>query len=467
VLETIWEQFLTIVREEAGSRIVETWLKAVSLYQWDSLQKIVYVLAPNSFVKEWIKTNYLTLLHIHLSRLLHVDELKVVFIDAATTSKPMQEISTPIIPAHRLPDVFQEKKNSLIKSKSSKNRYHVNRNYRFETFVKGPNNQMAYAAAVAITQKLGKLYNPLFIYGGSGLGKTHLLHAIANEIKEKNEDIEVLYQPAERFVNEFINAIRFDKVHAFQAKYKNIDVFLVDDVQSISNKEQTQEAFFHIFNTMYDAHKQIVFSSDSYPADIDGLAERLRSRLEWGLVADIQVPSIETKIAIVKRKADLNNQEISDEVATFIGSRVASNIRELEGALIRVIAFASLTRQPITLELAKKVLLRPNNIAQNTATQEIDFDRIMNSITQHYSYTLSDLRSRNRSKQLSLARQIAMYCMKKLTEKSLHEIAVYLGRQDHSTVIHAYKQIEQRIKNDSSLGKQIQHIEQELHCNVL
>jgi chromosomal replication initiator protein len=461
VLSKIWEQFLTIVSQEAGSRVVETWLKAVSFYQWDSQHKIVYLLAPNTFVKEWLKSNYTTLFEVHLKRLLHVDVIKIVFIDAPQAGSVVlpssfENNSSAIIPAHRLPEA---PRTGLVKKKAGKSgRYHINKNYRFETFVKGPNNQMAYAAAQAITQKLGKLYNPLFIYGGSGLGKTHLLHAIANEILDHYEKIEILYQPAERFVNEFINAIRFDKVHAFQAKYKAIDVFLVDDIQSISNKEQTQEAFFHIFNAMYDAHKQIVFTSDSYPADIDGLAERLQSRLAWGLVADIQLPTIETKIAIIKRKADLNNQEIPDEVAAFIASRVNSNIRELEGALIRIIAFATLTKQPVCLELAKKVLLRP----QSTTQAVVDFERIVSLIENHYSYGLSDLRSRNRSKQLSLARQVAMYCMKKFTTKSLHEIAFYLNRQDHSTVIHAFRQVEQRLKDDMLLNEKLSKIEQDL-----
>jgi chromosomal replication initiator protein len=457
-LTNVWEQFLSIVREEAGSRVVETWLKAVSLYQWDAIEKIVYLLAPNTFVKEWIKANYLPMCQMHLSRLLNVDELKIVFIDAAHKQEK-SEIST-IIPAKRTTDLLVGRKNNaLVKHGVSKNRYHLNKNYLFETFVKGPNNQMAYAAAQAITQKPGTLYNPLFIYGGSGLGKTHLLHAIANELKKRNDRVEILYQPAERFVNEFINAIRFDKIHVFQSKYKKVDVFLVDDIQSISNKEQTQEAFFHIFNAMYDAHKQIVFSSDSYPADINGLAERLRSRLEWGLVADILAPTLETKIAIVKRKADLNNQEISDEVAYFIASRVFSNVRELEGALIRVIAFGSITKQPITIELAKKVLLRAE---KENAKSLIDFECIAKSINEHYSYTLADLRSKNRSKQLSLARQIAMYLMKKFTNKSFNEIALYLGRQDHTTAIHAYRQIEQRLKMDETFNQKVQNIEQEI-----
>lgn len=454
MLVSIWEQFLTIARQEAGTQVVETWLKAVSLYQWDSLRNIVYLVTPNSFVKEWIKNNYQRLLQLHLSRLFNVEELKVVFLEATTPRTSSETTKVTIIPAQPINQKVSE--NHAITQSSHKYRYQLNKNYSFETFVRGPHNQLAYAAAIAITQKLGKLYNPFFIYGGSGLGKTHLLHAIAHEIKQHHQDIEILYQPAERFVSEFINAIRFDKIHQFQAKFKNIDVFLVDDIQSICNKEQTQEAFFHIFNAMYDAHKQIIFSSDSYPADIQGLADRLKSRLAWGLVADIQPPSLETKVAIVKRKADLNHQDISDDVAHYIASQAVSNIRELEGALIRVFAYASLSKQPVTLDLAQKILMRE----EKAARMQVSFDHIMNIVQLRYAYTLTDLRSKNRSRQLVNVRQIAMYLMKRHTQKSLHEIALYLARQDHSTVIHAYKQVEQRMQEDTdfcSILKQIEH----------
>lgn len=458
MLSAIWNQFLTIVRQEVGSQVVETWLKAVSLHQWDSLQKTAYLIAPNNFVKEWVKNHYHHLLEVHLGRLFNVEHPKIVILEATSRSKPEPSKQVSIIPAHAIYDKNTNSK-SLIRVNHHKFKSHLNKNYSFDTFVKGPNNQMAYAAALAITQKLGKLYNPLFIYGCSGLGKTHLLHAIAHEVKSKYEGIEILYQSADRFVNEFINAIRFDKIHRFQAKYKNIDLFLVDDIQCISNKEQTQEAFFHIFNAMYDAHKQIVFSSDAYPADIDGLAERLRSRLSWGLVADIQVPTIETKIAIIKRKAELHQQDISDEVATFIASQHIANVRELEGALVRVLASASLMKQPVSLDVAKKVLYRNERKVEK---QVINFERIMKVIQKKYSYNLTDLRSKNRSKQLALARHVAMYLMKRHTDKSLHEIALYLARHDHSTVIHAFKQIQQKLMHDEDFSRSIQHMEQEL-----
>lgn len=460
--KVIWEQFLDIVREEAGSRVVETWLKAVTLRQWNAQEKIVYVHAPNVFVKDWIKTHYLTLFQVHLSRLFNVDQLKVSFINEEVVKEPIIQLTassaTEIIPAQRI----TSPKYDLVKS-VSKSRTYINTNHVFNTFVVGPNNSLPYAAAQAVTEKLGTLYNPLFMYGGSGLGKTHLLHAIGNEIKNRYSKVQVLYQTADRFVTEFINAIRFDKMHNFQKKYKSIDVLLIDDVQFISNKEGTQEAFFHIFNALYEAHKQLVFSSDCYPADIEGIAGRLRSRFVWGLVTDIQAPPLETKIAILKRKAELNNEHLSDDVAHFIASNSPPNIRELEGALIRVTAFASLTKQIISLELAQKVLQKTVEMY----TGAIDFPRIVKVIQEYYAYSLTDLRSENRSKQLSLARQIAMYLMKKLTNKSLKEIGKFLGRKDHTTVLYALEKLEELQGTNETFKQHIVRLEETIVGNSL
>ncbi len=461
MIDSIWEEFLKIVAQEAGSHVVHTWFKAVCLSQWDAFEKIVYLKAPNLFIKEWIKSNYLNLFQQHLSRLLNVDKISVIFLDNHYPDEKMAAGTEPaIIPAVATRDFsITIKKNSSLKKHYEKQKSYINKNYQFDSFVVGPSNQLAYAAAHAVTEKIGKLYNPLFIYGGSGLGKTHLLHAIGNEIKLRNKKTEILYQTADHFVNEFINAIRFDKVSQFKEKYTEIDVLLIDDVQFISNKEQTQEAFFHIFNMLYESHKQIVFSSDSDPACINGLAERLRSRFEWGLVTDIQVPTTETKIAILKRKLEMQNQEISDDVLYFIAARVMSNIRELEGALIRITAYAALTNQPITIELSKKLLMR-NNEAKEII---VDFNRIIKCLTKHYSYSLQDLRSQGRDKKLSLVRQLAMYLMKKLTNKSLHEIGLFLGRKDHTTVLHAINKIENYLQNDVTFNKEIKRLEQEIN----
>jgi chromosomal replication initiator protein len=334
----------------------------------------------------------------------------------------------------------------------------INQSYTFDNFVVGPSNSLAHAAAFAVTESPGILYNPLFMYGDSGLGKTHLLHAIGNKIKQSNPQVRVLYQTADRFVTEFINAIRFNKIHKFQAKYQKIDVLLIDDIQFISNKEQTQEAFFHIFNTLYDARKQIVFSSDVYPKDIKGLAERLRSRLACGLVTDVRAPRLETKIAILKRKAQLNTVVVNDEVLHFIASLVNSNIRELEGALIRVVAFASLTQNPISLELAQKVLMR----VREQEMVKVNFMSIVKTVQKYYTYDFTALRSKARNKNLSFVRQLTMFLMKKMTNRSLREIGSYIGGRDHSTVVHAVSKIEQYIQNNPAFSEKLHKIENDI-----
>ncbi len=446
VIQHIWQELLKIITEEVGSRIVDTWLKAVSFSYWDGAQKVAYLQAPNKFVQEWIKSNYCPLLEFHLGRLLNTDTIKVIVGDSAPSGLP--QVCDPQ-PMASTPS------STLVKS--SKSRYYLNQTYSFDAFVEGPHNALAFAVSQAVAEKPGEIYNPLFIYGGYGLGKTHLLHAIGNSIKEKNKNILVLYQPADRFVNEFINAIRFDKIPQFEAKYKEIDVLLLDDIQSIANKEQTQEAFFNIFNALHDKHKQIVFSSDTFPRDMKGITERLRSRFEWGMIADIQVPTLETKIAILKKKADLNGYLLPDTIAHFIAC-YADNIRSLEGSLIRILAFAHLTMQEVTLELAQKVL-RP---VHEEKKQVIDFESIVNVVGRYYKYSLADLRSDKRNKDLVIARQVAMYFMKTLTDHSLQEIGRFLLRKNHSTVLHAFDRIEKQRIHDSNLQQTLEYIKKKL-----
>lgn len=453
-----WEQFLAIIREEAGSHIVDTWFKAVSIHQWDPTGKQVYLEAANLFVKDWIRTNYMGLITTHLSRLLHVDSLKIHLLiqgeqpQATLVSSSMMMAPSPIATSSHEDET---KKTSLMPFKKAAS---IHSAYTFQTFIVGPHNSLACAAAQAVAEKPGVLYNPLFFYGESGLGKTHLLHAIGNSIKEKDQRAVVLYQTADRFVNEFIHAIRFDKIHKFKDKYRSVDVLLIDDIQFISNKEQTQEAFFHIFNSLYDTHKQIVFSSDSVPQDIQGVAERLRSRLAWGLVADIRAPELETKVAILKKKAEMSGEHIDNDVAHFIASRDISNIRELEGSLVRVMAFASLTNQPLTLELARRVLC---HVAQ-PKTMMVDFDNVIKCIGNYYPYSLDDLRSKIRSKELSQARHVAMYLMKKMTGKSLRDIGLFLGGRDHSTVMHALSKVEQEIQTNDDFSAHLKKIESDI-----
>jgi chromosomal replication initiator protein len=455
VITGIWEQFLTIIKEEHGSRVVETWFKAVTMNSWDALSRTVYLRAPNVFVRDWIQRNYHQVMQTHLGRLLNVENPTIMFVDGdapVPAKHATSQLQTPVTIA---PATLS--KDQIDPILFDKNRGHVNKTYSFDTFVVGPSNSLAYAAAHAVTEQPGQLYNPLFIYGGCGLGKTHLLHSIGNGIKAKNKSSVVLYQSTDRFVNEFINAIRFNKVHQFQAKYKNVDALLLDDVQFISNKEQTQEAFFHIFNMLYEAHKQIVLSSDTVPQNIQGLAERLRSRFGWGLVADIHQPTLETKIAIIKKKAELGAEPLSDDVALFIASRMVSNIRELEGSLIRVVAFASLTKQPVTIDLAKKILGRVPEQRVNT-----DFDSVLKCVKTYYSYSIEDLCSKNRSREITLARQVSMYLMKKLTNKSLRDIGEFLGGRDHSTVMHAINKIEQYADERVDFADHLKRMEQDI-----
>ena len=462
-MNDIWQEFLKIVREEVGSRVVETWFKAVQLVRWDAQKKIVHLQAPNQFVREWLTIHYNGLFQQHLSRLLSEQSITIRFVDE--TTQPAQAVlQTELVvekPAQQYaPATSVTAKHTALQKASPRLRGPINQTYLFDTFVVGPTNKLAFAAAQAVAENPGRLYNPLFIYGGSGLGKTHLLHAIGNHIKEYNKKAQILYQSADRFVNEFINAIRFNKVYQFEMRYKDVDVLLVDDIQFISNKEQTQEAFFHIFNTLHQAHKQIVFTSDSMPSDIAGLAERMRSRLEGGLVADIQLPALETKIAILQKKAELNNEQLTQDVAHFIASRVYSNIRELEGAFIRVVAFASLTKQPLTLELAHKVLGKI--FKEIKPTKSIDFERIVHCVAHHFDYTLQEIRSAKRSKDLTHARHVALYLMKKLTDRSFKEIGAYLERKDHSTVIHAFEKIKQHQEIDHALCEILQRLEHEI-----
>lgn len=455
MLSRIWQDFLTIIREEMGSRVVETWLKAVCLYQWDQAQNTIYVQAPNVFVKEWIQTKYADVFRTHLGRLLNVDtELKIVFL-SPSEQKDLIAPAVLAVPRH---SPVRAVSNGLMAA-SIKQVTRLNPEYTFDTFVVGSNNSLACAAARAVSEEQGGHYNPLFIYGGSGLGKTHLLHAIGNATQNRDSNAVVMYQTTDRFVNEFITAIRFNKVHLFQQKYRKLDLLLIDDIQFISNKEQTQEAFFHIFNALYERRKQIVFSSDVFPRHIHGLEERLRSRLEGGLVVDIHKPALETKIAILKKKAAIHNETLSDELANYIGAYVVSNVRELEGLLVRILAFASLTRQPLSLDLARKVLSQTPQVKRE---EKIDFERITACVCKFYSYKLSDLRSESRAKEVALVRQVAMYLMKKMTNKSLREIGVYLGRKDHSTVIHAFDRVEETMEKNSELRAIIEKIESEI-----
>jgi chromosomal replication initiator protein len=484
----IWEEFLKIIKEEAGNQIVETWFKAVVLEDWNVSSNTATLRAPNQFVSTWIQEHYLDLLKKHLGRLLHSHDIKFFFFVAAQ-NEPIARTIVPASIVHHKATLIQlpptatntkvffrhplsnesnqpatdTKKNiiSLPKKPKIKESSTLNPQYRFDTFIVGPSNSLAHAAAVAISKNLGKAYNPLFIYGGTGLGKTHLLHAIGNEVNAQNSSILACYETTDHFINEFINSIRCDKSNQFRNKYQKIDLLLLDDVQFLSNKEQTQETFFHIFNTFYEQKKQIVLSSDTFPKEITGLQNRLKSRMEWGLVADIQLPDLETKIAILKKKAIDNNVDLPDDVADFIASRVLSNIRELEGALIRASAFSSLINQPISLEMARRVLLNINEKQKNN----IQLDAILKAVASQYNISVNDLRSKKRQQNIAVVRQVAFYLMKKLTHYSLQAIGNFIGGRDHSTVTYAVTKVETLFNKDRSFAHKIKTIEQKILIN--
>jgi chromosomal replication initiator protein len=331
----------------------------------------------------------------------------------------------------------------------------LNARYIFETFVIGASNRFAHAAAVAVAEAPAKAYNPLFIYGESGLGKTHLLHAIGAYAKELYGNTRVRYVSSEEFTNDFINSIRDDKATAFQRRYRDLDILLVDDIQFLENKERTQEEFFHTFNTLYNANKQIVISSDRPPKQLTTLEDRLRSRFEWGLITDIQPPELETRIAILRKKAAQDKLNAPDDVLEFIASKISTNIRELEGALIRVTAFASLNRQVVDMGLAEIVL---KDLIPNEINSEITAPTIMAQTAAYYSLTIDDLCGTSRSRALVNARQIAMYLCRELTELSLPKIGQTFGGRDHTTVMHADRKIRELMAERRSIYNQVNEL---------
>ncbi len=446
VLDTLWQEFLKIVCVEVGSRVVETWFKAVTLVRWDAHDKVVYLKAPNVFIKEWVETHYRALFCQHLGRLLNETALRITFVSEDTAP-----INQPKVPPQ--PEKTTDRPRPPVLSRGPLMPQH-----KFDSFVVGPHNSLAYAAARAVIEKPGLLYNPLLIWGASGYGKTHLLQAIGNQYKMLDKRATVIYQTADRFVNEFVSAIRTDRISQFEARYKGADVLLMDDIQYISRKEQTQEMFFHIFNTLHAARKQIVFTCDVLPSDVTGFSERIRSRLEGGLVTDLQPAPLDIRAAIVHKKAALHEMVLNDDIAVSIASKMAANIRDLESSLIRVLAFASFTGQSITLELVDKVLGFKREVKQAS----IDLATIIKHVARCFNYTVTDLKSAKRSKDLSSARHVSMYLMKKMTDRSLREIAVFLDRKDHSTVIHGVAKVDDLMHRDKSFASLLVTIEEQL-----
>jgi len=331
----------------------------------------------------------------------------------------------------------------------------LNQKYTFEKFVVGTSNQFAHAAAKAVAEAPGKAYNPLFLYGGVGLGKTHLMHAVGHAIKQQNRHLRVAYITSEKFMNELINAIRYDKTQSFRDRYRNIDVLLMDDVQFIAGKERTQEEFFHTFNALHNDQKQIVISSDCPPREIPTLEERLHSRFEWGLIADIEPPDLETKVAILKRKADLDGIELPDEIAIFIASKIKSNVRELEGSLVRLVAISSLRGIPISRMLAQEAL---KNIIDAERPEGLSMERIAKVVASHYKLTVDEMKTKNNSRAVAMPRQVAMYLCKRLTKHSFPEIGREFGGKHHTTVMHSVDKIDALAKEDRNFHKTVNEL---------
>jgi chromosomal replication initiator protein len=422
---SLWDDVLAKVEAKVNRHSFATWFRPTSFLFLQGSRLMIGV--PNAQFKEWLNKNYQAVIAEALHDLGRAD-VQVVFEDAPEAAPA--EGSTGA--ARDIP-------------------FALNPKYTFESFVVGSSNQFAHAAARAVAEIPSKSYNPLFIYGGVGLGKTHLMHAIGHYIQARQRRLNLCYISSDRFINEMINAIRFDRLPAFRQKYRAIDVLLVDDIQFIAGKDRTQEEFFHIFNALHDAQKQIVISSDCPPRQIPTLEERLHSRFEWGLIADIQAPDIETKVAILRKKAEAERVEISDNVALFIASKVRTNIRELEGSLIRLIAYASLTGRDIDLPLAQEVL----RDLLHTEDKPITIEMIQKFVADRYNVKLTELKAKNNAKAVAVPRQIAMYLTKALTDASLPMIGKEFGGKHHSTVIHSVRKIDGLRKRDPEFDRLI------------
>ncbi|MGE7933490.1 chromosomal replication initiator protein DnaA [Viridibacillus arvi] len=438
-LEELWDKVLSKVKQKISKPSFETWLKSTKLlsYKVDT----VTIAAPNSFGREWLENHYVQLIASILAELTGKD-LHIRFVVQQDPGFDDFDIPSPRV---------QEKQDDRPDFSPGM----LNLKNTFDTFVIGSGNRFAHAASLAVAEAPAKAYNPLFIYGGVGLGKTHLMHAIGHYVLEHNPNAKVVYLSSEKFTNEFINSIRDNKAVEFRNKYRSVDVLLIDDIQFLAGKESTQEEFFHTFNTLHEESKQIVISSDRPPKEIPTLEDRLRSRFEWGLITDIAPPDLETRIAILRKKAKADGLDIPNEVMLYIANQIDSNIRELEGALIRVVAYSSLVNQDITAELAAQAL---KDIIPNSVPRMVTILDIQKAVGEHFHVKLEDFTAKKRTKSIAFPRQIAMYLSRELTDFSLPKIGEEFGGRDHTTVIHAHEKISTMFKEDQKLQQDIKQI---------
>jgi chromosomal replication initiator protein len=435
----IWDRVLSRIEAKVNRHSFYTWFKPTAFVADDGAA--IRVRVPNALFRDWLTKHYSTVL---TEALEEVDRRgsQVLFV----TEEPGTVVVQPT-PAEAVTV-------SVVDDDDPGAPGNLGPRYSFDTFIVGPSNQFAHAACRAVAEAPSRSYNPLFIYGGVGLGKTHLMHAIGHYVLNHLKSLKLTYISSERFMNEMINAVRYDRVLDFRERYRSVDVLLVDDIQFLAGKEGTQTEFFHTFNSLYDSQKQIVISSDCPPHEIPSLEERLRSRFEWGLIADIQPPDLETKVAILKKKAETEGIPLPDNVAIYIAGKIKSNIRELEGSLIRLIAYASLTGREISLPLAQDVL---RNVLQHD-DRAITIEIIQKHVSDYYQLKVAELKSRNNSKSVAMPRQIAMYLCKTLTNASLPEIGKSFGGKHHSTVIHSIRKIEDLRQRDGDFNTLINNL---------
>jgi len=435
-IEEIWKKCLSKIEEKVSNNIIELWFRPIKLSQVKEQSAIIVI--PNRFFKDWIEDNYPDII---------AEAMKDIMGKTITVRYRMEEKIDPVV---KKIDMQLESRRQRLARRG----IHLNPRYTFNNFIIGTCNQFAQAASKAVAEAPGRTYNPLFIYGGVGLGKTHLISAIGNAVIDKKAEISVIFVSAEQFTNEVVSAIRHEKMGEFKEKYRNIDLLLLDDIHFIANKTQTQEEFFHTFNALYEKQKQIVISSDRPPKELGAVTDRLKSRFSMGLIADIQPPELETKMAIVLKKAEEEKIAVTEDIAYFLASKVKSNIRELEGCLIRLGAQASLTDKPVDKEMAMTIL---RDIIEEEE-KPLTVDHIQKIVCEHFAIKLSDMKARKRTKEVALPRQIAMYLSKHLINLSLNDIGKNFGGKDHATVIYACKQIEEKRSQDETFNRMIENL---------
>jgi chromosomal replication initiator protein len=445
-VSALWKNILEGLSRSLNKETLQTWLQPVRAKHVD--KGCLTIEVPNKLFSDWLGQHYRVPIEENASRLMN-SPVKVRFVIKEDTDV---EKPPPSMPARRPRAPFTRQR--LFSSEVK-----LNPKYTFDTFVIGPSNRFAHAASIAVAQSPAKAYNPLFIYGGVGLGKTHLMQAIGHYVLDKFVESNVIYISSEKFTNQLIDAIQNRTTIKFRNKYRNVDILLIDDVHFLGGKEQTQEEFFHTFNTLYDAHKQIVLSSDRPPKEIPNLEDRLVSRFEWGLVTDLQAPDIETRVAILRKKAEQEQVMLPDDVAFYIASRIKSNVRKLEGALSRISAYSSLMKTPMDVETAEGIL---GDIVSGEDAKSVTVEIIQKKVAEYFDIRVSDMMSKKRPQSIAFPRQIAMYLARTLVGASLPEIGEAFGGRDHTTVLHATKSIESRLKKDEGLRKIVTYLERHL-----